>query len=68
MIANSFLYGMVRALVGTMLEVGSGRRELADLETFLSGGERKDAGPAASARGLTLVGVGYEDLEFGGIV
>jgi tRNA pseudouridine38-40 synthase len=67
-IANSFLYGMVRALVGTMLEVGSGRRELADLETLLSGGERKDAGPAASARGLTLVGVGYEDLDLGGIV
>jgi tRNA pseudouridine38-40 synthase len=67
-IANSFLYGMIRALVGTMLEVASGRRELADLETLLFGGERKDAGPTASARGLTLVGVGYEDLELGGIV
>lgn len=66
--ANSFLYGMVRALVGTMLEVGSGRRELADFERLLSGAGRGEAGPAAPARGLTLVGVGYEDLDFGGDV
>lgn len=65
--ANSFLYGMVRALVGTMLEVASGRRELAGFERLLSGGERASAGPAAPARGLTLVGVIYRDLDFGGI-
>lgn len=65
--ANSFLYGMVRALVGTMLEVGEGRRKLAELARLLDGGERSEAGPAAPARGLTLVGVGYEDLDFGGI-
>lgn len=65
--ANSFLYGMVRALVGTMLEVADGRRELAEFERLLSGGERACAGPAAPARGLTLVGVSYKDLDFGGI-
>ena len=64
--ANSFLYGMVRTLVGTMLEVGSGRRELAAFGRLLEGGERSEAGPAAPARGLTLVDVGYEDLDFGG--
>ena len=64
--ADSFLYGMVRTLTGTMLEVGSGKRKLADFERLLSGGERKSAGPAAPARGLTLVGVDYEDLDFGG--
>ena len=65
--ADSFMYGMVRALVGTMLEVADGKRELADLERLLSGGERSAAGPAAPARGLTLVGVGYdEDLNLGG--
>ena len=62
--ANSFLYGMVRALVGTMLEVANGRRELADFERLLSGATRSEAGPAAPARGLTLVGVGYEALDF----
>jgi len=64
--ADSFLYGMVRTLVGTMLEVGGGKRKLAEFERLLSGGERKSAGPAVPARGLTLVDVGYEDLDFGG--
>jgi tRNA pseudouridine38-40 synthase len=62
--ADSFLYGMVRALVGTMLEVGSGKRKLADFERLLFAGKRKNAGPAAPARGLTLVGVGYKELDF----
>ena len=64
--ADSFLYGMVRALVGTMLEVAGGKREPADLERLLLGGERNAAGPAVPARGLALVGVGYEDLDLGG--
>jgi tRNA pseudouridine38-40 synthase len=62
--ANSFLYRMVRTLVGTMLEVASGRRELDSLEYLLSDGERKDAGPTAPARGLTLVGVDYKICDF----
>ena len=64
--ANSFLYGMVRALMGTMLEVGQGRRSLPSFDDLLEGGERSDAGPAAPARGLTLVGVGYGDSIFEG--
>jgi tRNA pseudouridine38-40 synthase len=64
--ANSFLYGMVRTLVGTMLEVGQGKRDLSEFAYLLEGGERSDAGPAAPARGLTLVGVGYESPIFQG--
>ena len=64
--ANSFLYGMVRALVGTMLEVAQGGRSLEEFARLLNGGERSDAGPAAPARGLTLVGVGYENPVFAG--
>lgn len=64
--ANSFLYGMVRALVGTMLEVGQGRRGLSGFAALLEGGARSEAGPAAPARGLTLVGVGYETPIFQG--
>jgi tRNA pseudouridine38-40 synthase len=58
--ANSFLYGMVRTLVGTMLEVASGKSDLTGFERLLSGGRRIDAGPAVASRGLTLVGVGYD--------
>ncbi len=58
--ADSFLYGMVRTLVGTMREVALGKRELAHFEDLLSGGKRSEAGPADPARGLTLTGVGYE--------
>ncbi len=64
--ANSFLYGMVRALVGTMLEVAQRKRKLAEFGRLLNGGERSEAGPSAPARGLTLVNVGYEDLDFQG--
>ncbi len=64
--ADSFLYGMVRTLVGTMLEVAEGKREMASFERLLAGGERSEAGPALSSRGLTLVGVGYENLDIGG--
>jgi tRNA pseudouridine38-40 synthase len=61
--ADSFLYGMVRTLVGTMLEVAGGKRELADFERLLSGGSRREAGPAVTSRGLTLVGVGYDNPD-----
>jgi tRNA pseudouridine38-40 synthase len=64
--ADSFLYGMVRTLLGTMLEVADGGREMASFVSLLSGGERSEAGPALPSRGLTLVGVGYENLNFEG--
>lgn len=61
--ADSFLYRMVRALVGTMLEVADGRREAASFGRLLSGGGRGEAGPAVPSRGLTLVGVDYDNLD-----
>lgn len=59
--ADSFLYGMVRTLVGTMREVALGKRDIGSFEALLSGGERNEAGPADAARGLTLTGVGYDE-------
>jgi tRNA pseudouridine38-40 synthase len=61
--ADSFLYGMVRSLVGTMLEVAGGKRDLEGFGRLLSGSRRSEAGPAAPSRGLTLVGVGYEERD-----
>ncbi len=58
---DGFLRGMVRSIVGTLLEVGGGRREAADLATLLSGRPRSEAGPTAPARGLELYRVTYSD-------
>lgn len=59
--ANRFLRGMVRALVGTMLEVGKGKRTVADFENVILSRSRKEAGAQAPAEGLFLVKVGYPE-------
>jgi tRNA pseudouridine38-40 synthase len=57
--ADGFLRGMVRGLVGTLLEVGSGRRTVADFVALLAGRRRGEAGPNAPAHGLVLQRVDY---------
>lgn len=58
--ANAFMHNMNRALVGTMLEVAMGRREVEDFVTLLAGAPRSRAGVTAAPHGLYLVGVGYD--------
>jgi len=62
---EGFLRGMVRSLVGTLVEVGSGARAVEALAALLDGGSRGDAGPTAPAHGLTLEGVDYEGSPAG---
>ena len=50
---------MIRILVGTMLEVATGRRTLEDFIALLEGAPRTQAGPTAAAHGLALASVGY---------
>ena len=57
--ADSFLRHMVRTLVGTMLEIGAGRRDPESLPHLLSGRPRPEAGDTAPAHGLWLIGVRY---------
>jgi tRNA pseudouridine38-40 synthase len=57
--ADAFMRNMVRVLVGTMLEVGAGRRSVADFEGLLSGAPRERAGETAPAHGLYLASVRY---------
>lgn len=56
---NGFLFHMVRILMGTLLEVGSGKKTPEDVEKILSAGKRELAGPLVPALGLTLVEVRY---------
>ena len=56
---DGFLRGMVRALVGTLIEVGLGRRSPEALAELLTGRPRSEAGPTAPAHGLTLERVFY---------
>lgn len=58
--AEAFMRHMNRVLMGTMLEVSSGRRPVADFRSLLEGAPRAKAGRTAPPHGLYLVGVGYE--------
>ena len=57
--ADSFMRSMVRVLVGTMLEVGCGRRGMDDFVRLLEGAPRDRAGETAPAHGLHLAAVEY---------
>jgi len=56
---DAFLRHMVRILVGTLVEVGIGRRDPAGIPALHAARERSRAGPTAPARGLCLVRVDY---------
>lgn len=58
--ADRFLRGMVRAVVGTMLEIGNGKLTLQGLEEILESRNRANAGVSVPARGLYLCNVTYE--------
>ena len=57
--ADGFLYHMVRIIVGTLLEVGEGKRAAEDIGAVLASHDRMEAGPTAPAQGLTLWSVKY---------
>lgn len=59
--ADRFLRNMVRAIVGTLLEVGLGKMTLNDFRSVIQKKNRCDAGASVAAKGLYLVGIGYPE-------
>jgi tRNA pseudouridine38-40 synthase len=60
--ADAFMRNMIRVLVGTMLEVGGGRRSVRDFGELLRGRPRADAGITAPPHGLHFLGAGYDGM------
>jgi tRNA pseudouridine38-40 synthase len=57
--ANRFLRGMVRAIVGTLLEVGTQKISVKAFQAIVHSKDRKNAGMNVPADGLYLTGVKY---------
>jgi tRNA pseudouridine38-40 synthase len=64
--ANRFLRNMVRAIVGTMLEIGQGDLSIADFESVILSRNRSNAGKSVPARGLYLSNIKYPDNKIYG--
>ena len=62
---GGFLHRMVRIVVGTLLDVGAGRREPSDVAAMLAARDRRIAGPTAPAAGLVLADVVYPGFRSG---
>jgi len=57
--ANRFLRGMVRAIVGTLIDIGAGRKKIEDIEKILTSKDRCQAGQAMPAEGLIFIRAEY---------
>jgi len=58
--ADRFLRNMVRAIVGTMIEIGSGKLGVQDMKRIIEAKDRSDAGFSVPAEGLFLEAVAYD--------
>lgn len=64
--ADRFLRNMVRAIVGTMVDVGNGKLDLPDFENIILAKDRCRAGRSAPAKGLFLADIEYPEEIFTG--
>lgn len=62
--ADRFLRNMVRAIVGSLLEVGRGRMSIEEFKDMISAKDRRLAGESVPAQGLYLTRVTYPDTIF----
>ena len=59
--ADRFLRNMVRAIVGTMVDIGCGRKDIKEFEEIILAKDRCKAGKSAPAKGLFLVDIEYPE-------
>ncbi len=59
--ANRFLHHMVRMLVGTLVDIGLGRRAESDMARLLTLPHNAETSPPAPAAGLSFVSAGYPE-------
>jgi tRNA pseudouridine38-40 synthase len=59
-VGSGFLRNMVRVIIGTLVEIGSGKRSVNDIVRLLESGNRDLAGVTAPPQGLCLMQVWYE--------
>jgi tRNA pseudouridine38-40 synthase len=62
-VADGFLYNMVRTIVGTLIRVGEWKWDAARVREILESGNRPQAGPTAPACGLYLIRVDYDEAR-----
>lgn len=62
--ANRFLRGMVRAIVGTLLDVGTGKITMEDFKAIINSRDRRKAGANVPPHGLFLINVKYPSTVF----
>lgn len=63
-VANRFLRGMVRAIVGTLLDVGTGKTSMGEFQEIIKSRDRRKAGANVPAYGLYLTKVKYPPEVF----
>ena len=59
--ADRFLRNMVRAIVGTLVDLGQGRITVDDLKNIIEARDRSEAGKSVPPHGLYLINIGYPD-------
>ena len=59
--ANRFLRNMVRAIVGTLIEIGLRKKKIIDLHQIIASKSRSEAGYSVPAQGLFLTNIEYSD-------
>jgi tRNA pseudouridine38-40 synthase len=62
--SNRFLRNMVRAIVGTMVDIGAGKTNIEDFKKIIEQKDRCKAGKSAPAKGLFLTDISYPENIF----